>query len=131
MAKFKIIINNLGNLNELLQEIYDESNAQIVEIQNEINKMANSTNLVDMCVTEKASYGKIINDYLKAKDSAISKKIEISKLLNEIIKHNGNLEETANDKAATKNLAFDFDKIRKMVNENNSKNNSKTENYEM
>lgn len=129
MAKFKIVINNLGNLNDLLQEIYDESNAQIIEIQNEINKMANSTNLVDMCVSEKASYGKIINDYLKAKDLAISKKIEISKLLNEIIKHNGSLEATAADKTATKNLAFDFDKIRKMV-EDNSKNNQKTENYE-
>ena len=58
------------------------------------------------------------------KDKAISKKIEIAKLLTEIYKHNGNIGDALNDAASTKGMSFDFSKIREIVNkeESNTKN---------
>ena len=59
---------------------------------------------------------KAINDYLSIKDKAISKKLEIAKLLSEILKHNGDVDSTLNDTNAMKNVSIDFKKIREMVN---------------
>ena len=63
----------------------------------EINKLSNSTKLQDEIMESKAKYAKAINDYLSMKDKAISKKIEIAKLLTEIYKHGGSLEDTIKD----------------------------------
>ena len=109
MAKLKIDLNNEQTIKDLLQEAYNLANEQIIQTQNEINKMANSTRLQDTVMEEKAKYGKIINDYLKIKDSAIRAKIEIAKLLSDIIAHNGSISEGAGSQS------FDFTKIKQMV----------------
>ena len=101
MAKYKVIINSLDNIRDLLQETYTLADTQIVQAQNEINKLSNSTKLQDEIMESKAKYAKAINDYLSMKDKAISKKIEIAKLLTEIYKHGGSLEDTIKDDKAT------------------------------
>lgn len=120
MAKFKVKINDINNIKELLQITYDLADTQIVQAQNEINKLANSTKLQDEIMESKSKYAKAINDYLKIKNDAISRKLEIAKLLTEIVKHNGSLEDTVKDKEATRGMSFDFSKIRDMVDSNNS-----------
>lgn len=120
MAKFKIKINDIDNIRDLLQETYRLADEQIIQSQNEINKLANSTKLQDEIMDAKSKYAKAINDYLAMKDKAISKKIEIAKLLTEIYKHNGDVNETMNDVAVAKSVSFDFSKIREIVNKEDS-----------
>lgn len=50
------------------------------------------------------------------KDKAISKKIDIAKVLTEIYHHNGDVGGALNDDSM-KNISFDFKDIRKMVDE--------------
>jgi len=132
MAKYKVKVNDLDNIKDLLQITYELADTQIVQAQNEINKLANSTRLQDEIMESKSKYAKAINDYLKIKNDAISKKIEIAKLLTEVYKHGGNVVDTIKDKEATKGMSFDFSKIRDIVNNNGNFNDSnKTETIEL
>ena len=116
MAKYKVTVNSVDNIRDLLQITYMLADEQLVQAKNEINKLANSTNLQDEIMDAKQKYAKAINDYLSIKDKAISKKLEIAKLLSEILKHNGDVDSTLNDTNAMKNVSIDFKKIREMVN---------------
>ena len=120
MARYKVVVNSVDNIRDLLQEAYMLADEQLVQAQNEINKLANSTNLQDEIMDAKQKYAKAINDYLSIKDKAISKKLEIAKLLSEIMKHNGDVDSTLNDATAMKNVSFDFSKIREIVNESST-----------
>ena len=42
--RIKVRLNSVEKIEELLQEVYDQACRQINEIQNEINKLINSTN---------------------------------------------------------------------------------------
>ena len=64
MAKLKIELNDIQNIRDLLQETYRLADEQIIQAQNEINKMANATSLQEESIDGKAKYGKIINDYM-------------------------------------------------------------------
>lgn len=127
MAKqLKIDINDPNVLKDLLQEAYVHANEQILQAQNEINKLANATNLQDEPIDGKSKYAKAINDYLGMKDKAISKKIEISKILSEVYKHNGDLSNSNGD-ASSEAMNFDFSDIKKLVDESmNEKEKTKT-----
>lgn len=116
MGKLKIALNDAHNLRDLLQEAYMLADEQIIQSQNEINKMASATNLADEPMDSKEKYGKIINNYLAIKDKAISKKLDIAKLLTEIYHHNGDVKGALDDKAIA-NMSFDFSEIRKIVEE--------------
>ena len=116
MAKLKIEINDVNNIRDLLQNAYNLADEQIVQAQNEINKLSTSSNLVDEPMDASAKYAKAINDYLSMKDKAISKKIDIAKVLTEIYHHNGDVGGALNDDSM-KNISFDFKDIRKMVDE--------------
>lgn len=131
MAKFKIKINDPENIRELLQTTYELAETQIVQAQNEINKLANSTNLQEEIMDSKAKYASAINNYLAMKDKAIGKKIDIAKLLTEIYKHNGDLNNTLNDSQAMKGMSFDFSKIRDIVNQQSSSKGDKKEIIEL
>ena len=73
--KLKIEVNNVQNIQALLQEAYFLADEQIIQVQNEINKMANATQLQEESIEGKGKYGKIINDYLAIKDKANMAKI--------------------------------------------------------
>lgn len=117
MGKLKIEINDIQNIRDLLQNAYNLADEQIIQAQNEINKMANATQLQEETIDGKAKYGKIINDYLGVKDKAISKKIDIAKILTDIHNHNGDVKEALENGAQSKGMDFNFDDIKKMIDE--------------
>ena len=115
MAKFKVELYNADNIRSVLQQAYDLSDEQIIQAQNEINKMATATRLQDEVMESKAKYGKIVNDYLSIIDKAISKKVEIAKLMTEILHHNGNVGAALSESQSTGKQTFDLSKIKEMV----------------
>lgn len=115
MAKFKIELNDSQNVRDVLQMAYDLSDAQIVQAQNEINKLANATQLQNEVMDSKSKYAKSINDYLGIIDKAISKKVEIAKLMTEILHHNGNVGVALSDAQSAGKQTFDLSKIKEMV----------------
>lgn len=123
MAKYKVVINNIDNVRDLLQQTYDLAEMQIVQAQNEINKLANSVQLQDEIMDQKAKYAKAINDYLKIKDNAISRKLEIARLLAEICKFNGDVGKALSEGNVSQNMTFDFSKIRSIVDGQSNKTN--------
>ena len=113
MAKIKIELNSSENLQTVLQEAYDLANSQIKYVQDELSKLANSTPLKDTTIDEKSKYYKSVNDLLLVKDKAIGRKVDISKLLSEILKYNGSTDELLKDKKEIKKL--DFSGIRDLI----------------
>lgn len=119
MARLKIVLNDANKLRELLQETYYLADEQLIQAQNEINKLSNATQLQDEIMENKGKYAKAINDYMNIKDKAIAKKMDIAKLMSEILKYNGNVEHAMNSESAQA-TSIDFSKIREMIEENTS-----------
>jgi hypothetical protein len=117
MGKLKIELNDIQNIRDLLQEAYRLADEQIVQSQNEINKLASATNLHEEAMDSKAKYAKSINDYLSIKDKAIAKKLDIAKLLSDILNHNGDVKSAIDNGSAMKNMSINFDDIRKIVDD--------------
>lgn len=117
MGKLKIELNDIQNIRDLLQETYRLADEQIVQAQNEINKLSVSTQLEQEAMDAKSKYAKAINDYLGMKDKAISKKLDIAKILTDIYHHNGNVQEALETGTNTKDMDFNFDDIKKMIDE--------------
>ena len=112
--KYKVRLNSINKVEELLQEVYDQACRQLNEIQNEINKLANSTNLGadDIGMEEKAKYAKAMHDFLGDKNKAIASKLEIARFMGELIKHSGDIDSTLNDQAFAKRTSLDLDGLR-------------------
>lgn len=117
MAKLKIEINDSQTLKDLLQEVYNLSDEQIAQAQNEINKLSNATQLHEEPIDARSKYAKAINDYLGMKDKAIAKKLDVAKIMSDVIKYNGDINFALNNSDSAKDLEFDFDNIKKLVNE--------------
>ena len=115
MAKYNVKLNSLEKIEQLLQETYDLASKQIVHIQEEINKLTNSSPLADSTMDEKAKYAKAMHDFMGDRDKAITRKFEIAKFMGEIIKHNGDVENTVNDSKAMSNMKMDITAIRNAV----------------
>lgn len=116
MAKFKIELNNANNVRDLLQETYRLADQQLVQAQDEMNKLANATRLQDEVMDSKQKYSKAMNDYLTIKDKAIRTKLDIAKLMTDIMNHNGDIKEAV-EQGGTSNATFDLKKIKQMVSE--------------
>ena len=114
IKSFKIELNSSDNLRDLLQQIYDLADSQIVQIQSEIEKLKNSTDLTQESMDGKARYAKAINDYLTIKDKTVSKKIEVARLLNDVMVHNGDVKKTMEDTSSQK---WDVNAMRNMIDE--------------
>ena len=108
--KYKVRLNSIDKIEELLQEIYEESCKLINQIQLEIDKLQNNTNLGAEGVTidEKAKYAKAISDFVNAKKKAIDSKFEIAKFMGELVKHSGNISDTLNDSAFSKDTKLNL-----------------------
>ena len=116
-SKVKILINSNDKIEELLQETYNQACEQITQVQEEMNKITRNTSLVDLTIDEKAKYAKIMHDYSGDKDRAIRAKMDIAKLLIEIVNHRGSVEDTLNDKSFTKQpTSIDFASLKKQLN---------------
>ena len=97
LKKLKIKLNNPARLEDLLQELYSEACQNIEQIQNEMNKLSNSIRLNDEIMDAKTKYAKAMNDYIANKGKAINIKLDIAKLMSEVIKYQGNVNKTLNE----------------------------------
>lgn len=126
--KYKLKLNSSQKIEELLQELYDEADKNIVEIQNEMNKLANSVKLDEEIMDAKTKYAKAMNDFIVNKDKAIGRKLDIAKLMSEILKFNGNVK-----MAVTEGDIPDWDEITNALvdNENAANIEDETEKYHL
>ena len=126
--KYKLKLNSAQKIEELLQELYEEADKNIVEIQNEMNKLANSVQLDQEIVDAKAKYAKAMNDFITNKDKAIGRKLDIAKLMSEILKFNGNVK-----LAVTEGEIPDWDEITNALVDNANATNieDETEKYHL
>jgi hypothetical protein len=129
--RLQIKLNSTEKIEQLLQESYDLTCKQINDIQNEMNKLSNSCNLADVTIEEKTKYAKAMNDFMGSREKAITKKFDIAKLMAEIVKHNGDISGTLNDKDAMKNMgkSFNISELRRAVKEQMTT--EDTETYEL
>ena len=126
--KYKLKLNSTQKIEELLQDLYDEADKNIVEIQKEMNKLANSVQLDQEIVDAKAKYAKAMNDFITNKDKAIGRKLDIAKLMSEILKFNGNVK-----LAVTEGDIPDWDEITNALVDNTNVTNieDETEKYHL
>ena len=112
--RIKVRLSSVEKIEELLQEVYDQACRQINEIQNEINKLVNSTNLGsdDFTMDDKAKYFKAIHDLTGDKKSAIQTKLDIVKFMGEMVKHSGDAKAVINDKAFAKRTSLNLTDLR-------------------
>ena len=115
MAKYSVEINDVGNIKEILNIAYKHADEQLIQAQNEINKLSNATKLEQEPMDAKQKYAKAINDYLSIKDKAISKKMDIAKILSDIMLHNTNGKNGIIDDKNGMQKSFDFSKIKEIV----------------
>lgn len=97
IKKYSIKLNNIDKVEQLLQENYDQACQSYFSIQEEINKIANTTVIKDLDIDGKEKYGKIMNNYIALQQKAITLKFDIAKLMAEIVKYNGNVKDAINN----------------------------------
>lgn len=119
LKNYRLALDSKEKITELLQEIYDEACKNIEEAQREINKISMSTDINEETMDGKAKYAKSINDFIATKDKAISRKFEIAKLMTEVIKFNGNVQQAFTEGDVPGNWADEFDKFAAVQETNN------------
>lgn len=120
--KFKLKLNSLEKVEVVLQETYDDTQKQQNLILGKISELEASTKLSEATIDEKVKYAKAMHDYITDNEKIISRKIEISKLMAEIFKANGNIEQVMSDKDIKKNIRLEdaFSSIREKLNSGES-----------
>lgn len=121
--KIKIRLNDSTALESLMQEVYNDACLQINDSQRVINELSNTVTAETIDDVSKISREK--SNALKIKDSAIKIKLESGKLMNEIIKANGNLNEGTNQYIDSSKVDNDdFQRLRELIkNQNNNNDN--------
>lgn len=125
IKKFKIELNSAQNLQDLLQQIMELADEQINQVQNEINKLTNSTDLTQEAMDGKSKYAKAINDFLTSKNRATAQKIEVAKMLHEVIKHEGDIAATIDDKNSSFNISDLQNLVDKSIEQKSKSNETK------
>lgn len=118
---YKLKLNSIDKIEELLQELYNESNKMVNEIQEQMNKLSFSADLNNQPMDAKAKYSKAMNDFLSNKEKAIGRKLDIAKLMSEILKFNGNM------KAVIQESEMDWDSFKDTLYETDSKEQTQNE----
>lgn len=113
LRNFKIELNSADNLRDLLQNIIELADEQINQVQAEINKLTNSVQLDQEVMDGRSKYAKAINDFLVTKNKATAQKVDVAKMLQEVIKYNGDLKAGMEDK----NSGLDINSLQKMVDQ--------------
>ena len=126
--KYKVKLNSVDKIEELLQETYDLACQQHILIQNEINKIMNTTIVKDLDIDGKEKYGKIMKEYFTLQQKSIGIKMDVAKLMGEIVKHGGDINKALNDDSM-KASKLDISKLRKIAKDVNTSANEETEKY--
>ena len=116
IKKYKIKVNNLEKIEELLQETYDLACKQQVVIQSEMNKISVTTKVNDLDIEGKEKYAKAMQNYISLQQKSISQKMDIAKLMSEIVKNNGDAEKALKG-MKSKNTTLDLEKLRNLAKE--------------
>lgn len=112
--KYTVKLNNNDKIEQLLQETYDLACQQYNKIQDEMNKIANTTIVNDLDIDGKEKYGKIINNYITLQQKAIAQKFDIAKLMAEVAKKNGDID-GALDKLKKEKTTLDFKRLKEVA----------------
>lgn len=128
--RYKVKLNNIDKIEQLLQETYDLANQQTNKIQEEINKIANTTVINDLDIEGKEKYAKIMSNYISLQQKAIQQKFDISKLMAEVIKHNGDVDSALKDSKKT-GSTLDISKLQELAKNANTQSNNTTEQYQL
>ena len=123
ISHYKIELNSAENVRDLLQEIYQLANEQILQAQNEINKLASSSELKDEIMDSRVKYAKAVNENMNMRDKAIKTKLDVARLLTEIMEHNGNVQNALDDEILSRKTGFDPNKFQSYIDEVLDKNN--------
>lgn len=126
--KYKVKLNNVDKIEELLQETYDLACQQHVLIQNEINKIMNTTVVNNLDIDGKEKYGKIMKEYFTLQQKSIGIKMDVAKLMGEIVKHHGDINKALNDDTM-KGSKLDISKLRKIAKDVNTSANEEKQEY--
>ena len=115
--KYKVKLNSIEKIEELLQEIYDQAVRHLNEIQMEMNKLQSSINLGQdgISIEDKTKYAKAIHDFMGDKERALKSKFEIAKFMGELAKHGGDLSETLNDQGFVKKTSLDLKALKSSI----------------
>lgn len=97
MAKYQVKVNDIENFQALCQTVYDETVGIINQAEQNINLLKNSTDLKDELIDGKQKYANAVHNFIGDKDRAIGRRIEIAKLLSDLIKNQGNIVQTLNN----------------------------------
>lgn len=127
--KFKIKLNSIQKVEAILQEIYDDAIMQLNLIQSSINELKNSTNLADETIDMKAKYAKAMHDYITDKEKAVGRKLDVSKVMAEILKQDGNVEKALSEKETSGSIDDVFRNIRKKLEDETDANEAESETY--
>lgn len=119
IKKYSVKLNSLDKIEQLLQETYDLACQQYTQIQKEINKIADSTRLMDLDIDGREKYGKIMNNYISLQQKSIGQKFDIAKLMSEVVKHGGDVNGALNDMKGV-HTSFDINELRKLAKEVNT-----------
>ena len=112
--KFSIKLNNVNKIEQLLQETYDLACQQSRQIQDEINKISNTTVIKSLDIDGKEKYAKIMNNYMALLQKSTTKKFDIAKLMAEVVKHNGDINGALND-SKNNSSTLDLKKLRDLA----------------
>lgn len=127
---YKIRLNSIEKIEELLQETYDYAHKLINEIQIEMNKLSQSTDLSQAMADEKSKYSKSIHDLITDKNKAINMKLDIAKFMGEVLKFKGDVNKAVDESVGINSAtSLDLENLRKIIED--SKENDKKEQYEL
>lgn len=127
--RYKLRLNSLDKIEELLQELYNEADKNIVEIKNQMNKLSNSVALNDEIMDSKTKYAKAMNDFITNKDKAIGRKLDIAKLMTEIHKFNGDVRKMVDNEESVGNWEDLKDVVESTTNDSNDQETVETDSY--
>ena len=125
LKRYKVKLNSVEKIEELLQELYNESCKNIEEIQQQMNKVANSVQLNDEIMDAKTKYAKAMNDFIVSKDKAIGRKMDIAKLMAEILKYGGNIKNASENSEVFDN--FNWEQLQEMAEKESEEDNKPKE----
>lgn len=111
--KQKIKVNSADSLEGLLQEVYNDACSQINDAQRTINELASSVTVED--VDDAAKVAKAKTDAQKIKDSGVKIKLEVGRLLKDVLKNSGNVDDTVRQISGQEKLSDGFATIRQMI----------------
>jgi hypothetical protein len=123
--KIKIEVENKESLEEVLQEVYVHSCNQIMEANDVIQELENSS-IESVDIDDLTKVAKEKTNALKIKDSAIKIKVQIANIQKELLNKSTMLDDENSNQmqqAANVDLSKGFESIREMFKEIKNKKN--------